>query len=183
MPSGRKVLVAKARSQSPGFAPSADGHDLTAKGFGRILTVVMRAHSQGECRLFARFLSVPISDPSSSDRIATALLQHIGNHKVLEDDQVFLHWQERVLECSGGRTAAQRSFFLPTTSDVYVTALYSWLDANGGEPFPDSPLPHQVWMFDGSLPQPHHPLQELLVALSDQADPTLGLGLYGVLPC
>ena len=24
-------------------------------------------------------------------------LQHIGNHKVLEDDQVFLHWQERVL--------------------------------------------------------------------------------------
>ena len=33
-------------------------------------------------------------------------LQHIGNHKVLEDDQVFLHWQERVLEAAGGSAEA-----------------------------------------------------------------------------
>lgn len=68
-------------------------------------------------------------------------MQHIGNHKVLEDDQVFLHWQERVLERAGGSAAADRAFFLPTSSDVYVAALHRWLNNNGGEPFAGRPLP------------------------------------------
>jgi len=72
-------------------------HDLTAKGFARILTVVYAVPiRRGECRLFARF---PFQFQSAVPKFLIGLrprwLQHIGNHKVLEDDQVFLHWQER----------------------------------------------------------------------------------------
>ena len=68
-------------------------------------------------------------------------MQHIGNHKVLEDDQVFLHWQERVLERAGGSAAAEAAFCLPTSSDVYVKALHRWVQRNGGEVFSGQPLP------------------------------------------
>jgi phenylpropionate dioxygenase-like ring-hydroxylating dioxygenase large terminal subunit len=70
-------------------------------------------------------------------------LQHIANHKVLEDDQVFLHWQERVLERAGGSPAADRSFFMPNKADVYVAALHRWLNSNGGEPFAGELLPER----------------------------------------
>ncbi|MGB1416600.1 MAG: Rieske 2Fe-2S domain-containing protein [Synechococcus sp.] len=131
-------------SQSTRFhAPQLMWHDLTAKGFGRILTVVYAVPiRRGECRLFARF---PFQFQSAAPRLLIGLrprwLQHIGNHKVLEDDQVFLHWQERVLERAGGSAAADRAFFLPTSSDVYVAALHRWLNNNGGEPFAGRPLP------------------------------------------
>ena len=104
----------KLGSQSTRFqAPQLMWHDLTAKGFGRILTVVYAVPiRKGECRLFARF---PFQFQSAIPRLLIGLrprwLQHIGNHKVLEDDQVFLHWQERVLECSGGRAAARTIIF------------------------------------------------------------------------
>ena len=124
-------------------APQLMWHDLTAKGFARILTVVYAVPiRRGECRLFARF---PFQFESAAPRLLIGLcprwLQHIGNHKVLEDDQVFLHWQERVLERSGGSAAAERAFFLPTSADVYVSALHRWLNSNGGEPFAGQSLP------------------------------------------
>ena len=134
----------KLGAQSTTFlAPQLMWHDLTAKGFGRILTVVYAVPiRRGECRLFARF---PFQFQSALPRLLIGLrprwLQHIGNHKVLEDDQVFLHWQERTLEASGGSAAAERTFFLPTTADVYVAALHRWLNHNGGEPFAGQPLP------------------------------------------
>ena len=79
-------------------APQLMWHDLDAKGFARILTVVYAVPiRRGECRLFARF---PFQFRSPAPRLLLGLrprwLQHIGNHKVLEDDQVFLHWQERL---------------------------------------------------------------------------------------
>ena len=134
----------KLGAQSTTFhAPQLMWHDLTAKGFGRILTVVYAVPiRRGECRLFARF---PFQFQSAVPRLLIGLrprwLQHIGNHKVLEDDQVFLHWQERVLERAGGSPAVERSFFMPTTADVYVAALHRWLNANGGEPFAGQSLP------------------------------------------
>ncbi len=134
----------KLGSQSTTFsAPQLMWHDLTAKGFARILTVVYAVPiRRGECRLFARF---PFQFESAAPRLLIGLrprwLQHIGNHKVLEDDQIFLHWQERVLEASGGSAAAERAFFLPTSSDRYVSALHRWLNQNGGEPFAGRPLP------------------------------------------
>ena len=134
----------KLGAQSTSFqAPQLMWHDLTAKGFARILTVVYAVPiRRGECRLFARF---PFQFESAAPRLLIGLrprwLQHIGNHKVLEDDQIFLHWQERVLEAAGGSAAASRAFFLPTGSDVYVSALHRWLNDNGGEPFDGQVLP------------------------------------------
>ena len=124
-------------------APQLMWHDLTAKGFARILTVVYAVPvSRGRCRLFARF---PFQFKAAAPRLLVGLrprwLQHIGNHKVLEDDQVFLHWQERVFEKAGGSAAAEHAFTLPTSSDVYVKALHRWVKSHGGDPFAGQPLP------------------------------------------
>ena len=63
---------------------------------------------------------------------------------MLEDDQVFLHWQERVLERHGGSAAARQAFFLATAADGYVIALHDWVNRHGGEPFPGQPLPPRL---------------------------------------
>ena len=101
------------------LAPCLMWHDLTAKGFGRILTVVyVTPVRRGECRLFARFpfrFSSPL--PGLVLRLTPQWLQHIGNNKVLEDDQVFLHWQERAVERRGGLEATKRSFHLATGAE------------------------------------------------------------------
>ena len=134
----------KLGSQQTHFrAPQLMWHDLSAKNFARILTVVYAVPiRRGQCRLFARF---PFQFESAAPRLLVGLrprwLQHIGNHKVLEDDQVFLHWQERVLERAGGSAAAEAAFCLPTSSDVYVKALHRWVQRNGGEVFSGQPLP------------------------------------------
>ena len=124
-------------------APQLIWHDLDAKGFARILTVVYAVPTRrGECRLFARF---PFQFHSWLPRLLVGArprwLQHIANHKVLEDDQVFLHHQERVLDAAGGSAAATRAFFMPCQADVYVAALHRWLTAHGGEPFDGVSLP------------------------------------------
>jgi hypothetical protein len=118
-------------------------HDLTAKGFARILTVVYATPiRRGECRLFARFpfqFSSPW--PARLLGLRPQWLQHLGNHVVLEDDQLFLHWQERVLEQRGGSHEALRQFHLPTSADLYIRALHDWVNRYGSEPFPGEPLP------------------------------------------
>jgi phenylpropionate dioxygenase-like ring-hydroxylating dioxygenase large terminal subunit len=126
-------------------APCLMWHDLTAKGFARILTVVYATPiRRGECRLFARFPFRFTSPwPARLLRLRPEWLQHIGNHKVLEDDQLFLHWQERVLEQRGGSAALPRSCFLATGADRYVIALHEWVGAHG-EPFPGVPLPPRL---------------------------------------
>ena len=118
-------------------------HDLTAKGFARILTVVYATPiRRGECRLFARFpFQFNSPWPARLLGLRPQWLQHLGNHVVLEDDQVFLHWQERVLEQRGGSRDALRSFNLPTSADLYIRALHDWLNRYGGEPFPGDQLP------------------------------------------
>ena len=124
-------------------APLLMWHDLDAKGFARILTVVYAVPiRRGQCRLFARF---PFQFRSPLPRLLLSTrprwLQHIGNHKVLEDDQVFLHWQERAFAAAGGSAAASRAFFLPCESDVYVSALHRWVNGHAGEPFAGQSLP------------------------------------------
>jgi phenylpropionate dioxygenase-like ring-hydroxylating dioxygenase large terminal subunit len=118
-------------------------HDLTAKGFGRILTVVYATPIRpGECRIFARF---PFQFSSPLPRLLVGLrprwLQHIGNNTVLEDDQIFLHWQERALAARGGSARFEQACYLPTSSDVYVLGFYRWLREVAGVPFPGQPLP------------------------------------------
>ncbi len=118
-------------------------HDLTAKGFGRILTVVYATPIRhGECRIFARF---PFQFSSAVPRLLVGLrpkwLQHIGNHTVLEDDQIFLHGQERALAARGGSDRFEQACYLPTSADVYVRGFYRWVREVAGVPFPGQPLP------------------------------------------
>ena len=125
------------------MAPGLMWHDLDAKGFARFLTVVYATPThRGQCRLIARF---PFLFRSRLPRLLLGLtprwLQHIGNHTVLEDDQVFLHWQERALASRGGSGQFSRACYLPTSADVYVKALHDWIVTHGGEPFPGQPLP------------------------------------------
>jgi phenylpropionate dioxygenase-like ring-hydroxylating dioxygenase large terminal subunit len=124
-------------------APSLMWHDLTAKGFARILTVVYATPMRrGECRLFARFpFQFNSPWPARLLGLRPQWLQHLGNHVVLEDDQLFLHWQERVLEQRGGSQEVMRSFHLPTSADLYVRALHNWVNRYGSEPFPGECLP------------------------------------------
>jgi hypothetical protein len=125
------------------LAPGLMWHDLTAKGFARILTVVYAVPiRRGECRLFARFpFRFESKLPALLLRLRPLWLQHIGNHTVLEDDQVFLHWQERVLERRGRSGSAARAFHLATSADVYVKALHDWVVTYQGDPFPGEALP------------------------------------------
>ena len=120
-------------------------HDLTAKGFGRIMTVVYATPIRpGECRVFARFpfqFSAPI--PRLLVGLRPRWLQHIGNNTVLEDDQIFLHWQERALAARGGSARFEQACYLPTGSDVYVRGFHRWLREVAGVPFPGQSLPHR----------------------------------------
>ncbi|MFM7312454.1 MAG: cell death suppressor protein Lls1, partial [Cyanobium sp.] len=134
-------------SQQTTFAaPCLMWHDLTAPGFARILTVVYATPiRRGECRLFARFpFQFRSPWPARLLALRPRWLQHIGNHTVLEDDQVFLHWQERVLERRGGSPTLSRSCHLPTGADLYVRTLHQWVVQQGGEPFATQPLPPRL---------------------------------------
>ena len=132
-------------------APALMWHELSAKGFARILTVVYATPiRQGECRLFARFpFQFESPWPARLLGLRPEWLQHIGNHRVLEDDQIFLHWQERVLAQRGGSEALARSCYLATSADRYVQALHAWVLEHGGVPFPAQPLPARL--SDGPL--------------------------------
>jgi len=68
-------------------------------------------------------------------------LSHIGQNAVLEDDQIFLHHQERILEESGGSANFAKAFYLPTYADRYVIELRSWVNKYSGDPFPGATLP------------------------------------------
>lgn len=123
-------------------APALMYHDLTSKQFGRTLTVVYATPiRKGECRLFARFpfkFSSPL--PSFFIRLTPRWLSHIGNNGVLEDDQIFLHLQERALEQIEQKTYAQ-ACYLPTQADRYVLAFRQWVSEFGADPFPGQTLP------------------------------------------
>jgi phenylpropionate dioxygenase-like ring-hydroxylating dioxygenase large terminal subunit len=137
----------KLGSQSTTFqAPGLMWHDLTAKGFARILTVVYATPIRpGECRLIARF---PFQFQSPLPRLLVGLrprwLQHMANHTVLEDDQVFLHWQEHNLAERGGSSGFVQACFLPSRADLYVKALHDWVQQHGGDPFPGQHLPPRL---------------------------------------
>ncbi|WP_008309031.1 Rieske 2Fe-2S domain-containing protein [Leptolyngbya sp. PCC 6406] len=133
----------KLGTQSTRFvAPGLMYHDLTSKQFGRTLTVVYATPiRKGECRLFARFpfkFSSPL--PRFFIGVIPRWLSHIGNNGVLEDDQIFLHLQERFLAQAGDQPYAQ-TCYLPTQADRYVTAFRQWVQQFQADPFAGESLP------------------------------------------
>ena len=124
-------------------APCLVWHDLTSKQFGRTLTVVYATPiSKGKCRLFARFpfkFSSPL--PRFFIKLAPKWYNHINQNGVLEDDQIFLHHQERYLEALGGGEKYSQAFYLPTKADLYVSELRQWVNLYHADPFSDKKLP------------------------------------------
>lgn len=125
-------------SQTTKFvAPTLMAHTLTAKTFGTTMTVVYATPiSPGKCRLLARFpfkFSSPV--PTFVIKNTPRWYNHQGQNGVLEDDQIFLHIQERVVEAemAQGKAYAQ-ACYMPTAADVYVNAFHKWLSMVGGGP-------------------------------------------------
>ncbi|HHP7230669.1 MAG TPA: Rieske 2Fe-2S domain-containing protein [Xenococcaceae cyanobacterium] len=124
-------------------APSLMWHDLTSKQFGRTLTVVYATPiRKGECRLFARFpfkFNSPI--PAFFLKLTPRWYSHINQNAILEDDQIFLHYQERYLEANGGSSNYNQACYLPTKADLYVSELRQWVNFYQSDPFPNTLLP------------------------------------------
>jgi phenylpropionate dioxygenase-like ring-hydroxylating dioxygenase large terminal subunit len=134
------------RQDTTFIAPSLMWHDLTSKQFGRTITAVYATPTRkGECRLFARF---PFQFNSAIPRffigITPRWYSHIGQNGILEDDQIFLHYQERYL----AQTLAQpeidgnyaKAFYLATAADTYVSELRKWVNRYEADPFVDQRL-------------------------------------------
>ena len=119
------------------IAPGLMWHDLTSSKFGRTLTVVYATPiRKGECRLFARF---PFKFSSKIPMILLKLTprwySHIKQNLILEDDQIFLHHQERYLEAQGGSSNFSKAFYLPTKADLFVLQLHTWVKEYSINPF------------------------------------------------
>ena len=149
-------------------APQLMWHDLDAKGLREFspwftpcpFVVVNAVFLPG----------FPFQFKSALPRVLIGLrprwLQHIGNHKVLEDDQVFLHWQERVLEAAGGRRGSTcllpANRFRPLCGGLASLGEYSRRRALC---WTGSPCTSGGGELDGSLPQPHRALPQRSTAL------------------
>ncbi len=131
------------RQDTTFIAPTLMWHDLTSKQFGRTLTVVYATPiRKGECRLFARFpFKFSSKLPGLFIKLTPRWYSHIGQNAVLEDDQIFLHYQERYLEAKGGSDRFAKAFYLPTKADRYVFELRQWVNQYKANPFPNQPLP------------------------------------------
>lgn len=128
------------------IAPGLVWHDLTSKQFGRTLTVVYATPiRKGECRLFARFpFKFTAKLPGFFIKLTPRWYSHISQNGILEDDQIFLHYQERYLEESGGSANFNKAFYLPTKADTYVSELRNWVNKYNANPFPGESLPPRL---------------------------------------
>jgi phenylpropionate dioxygenase-like ring-hydroxylating dioxygenase large terminal subunit len=130
------------RQDTTFIAPGLMWHDLTSKQFGRTLTVVYATPiRKGECRLFARFpFKFSSKLPGFFLKLTPRWYSHLGQNGVLEDDQIFLHYQERYLEKQGGSANFNKAFYLPTKADLFVQQLRSWVNQYSAESFPEERL-------------------------------------------
>ena len=138
------------------IAPGLMWHDLTSKQFGRTLTVVYATPiRKGECRLFAKFpfkFASPI--PRLFIKLTPRWYSHLNQNGVLEDDQIFLHYQERYLEAMGGSTNFNKAFYLPTKADSFVAQLRNWVNQYCADPFPKQIL-SSTWSREQLLDRYH----------------------------
>ncbi|MBL1177493.1 Rieske 2Fe-2S domain-containing protein [Pantanalinema sp. GBBB05] len=134
------------RQETQFIAPNLMWHDLTSKQFGRTLTVVYATPiRKGECRVFARFpFKFASKLPGFFIKLTPRWYSHIGQNNILEDDQIFLHYQERYLAAHGGSSNFAKAFYLPTRADAFVSALRKWVNEYEAEPFPGAALPPRL---------------------------------------
>jgi phenylpropionate dioxygenase-like ring-hydroxylating dioxygenase large terminal subunit len=125
------------RQDTTFIAPNLMWHDLTSKQFGRTITAVYATPiRKGECRLIARFpFKFSSKLPGLFIKLTPRWYSHIGQNSVLEDDQIFLHFQERYLETSGGSDNFTKAFYLPTKADRFVSEYRQWVNQYDADPF------------------------------------------------
>lgn len=130
------------RQDTTFVAPGLMWHDLTSKQFGRTLTVVYATPiRKGQCRLFARFpFKFPSKFPALIFKLTPRWYSHINQNAILEDDQIFLYYQERYLEQQGGSANFTKAFYLPTKADRFVFEFRSWVNQYQADPFPNESL-------------------------------------------
>ena len=131
------------RQDTTFVAPGLMWHDLTSKQFGRTLTVVYATPTRkGECRLFAIFpFKFSSKIPAFFIKLTPRWYSHTNQNAILEDDQIFLHLQERYLEAQGGSSNFAKAFYLPTGADRFVTGLRQWVNQYQADPFLGEALP------------------------------------------
>jgi phenylpropionate dioxygenase-like ring-hydroxylating dioxygenase large terminal subunit len=124
-------------------APNLMWHELISKQLGRTLTVVYATPiRKGECRLFARFpFKFSSKLPAFFIKITPQWYSHLSQNNILEDDQIFLHHQERWLEKDGGGEEFTKAFYLPTKADLFVFEYRQWINQYQADPFPHQTLP------------------------------------------
>ena len=131
----------KLGSQTTTFlAPGLMWHDIEESPFGQVMTVVYAVPMEkGKCRAIVR---LPFRFKSAIPRLVFKYTPrwfgHLNQNGILEDDQIFLHLQERTLAETSGNYA--QACYLPTTSDRFVLAYRQWME-KFGEPFLNRPLP------------------------------------------
>jgi phenylpropionate dioxygenase-like ring-hydroxylating dioxygenase large terminal subunit len=127
------------RQNTTFIAPCLMWHELTSKQLGETITVVYATPTRkGECRVFARFpFKFASKIPALFISATPQWYSHINNNAILEDDQIFLHHQERYLEQSGGSNNFSQSFYLPTKADAFVFEYRQWLNDYQADPFPE----------------------------------------------
>lgn len=126
------------RQNTTFIAPCLMWHALTSKQLGETITVVYATPTRkGECRVFARFpFKFASRIPAFFIRATPKWYSHINNNAILEDDQIFLHYQERYLEQSGGSQNFSQAFYLPTKADTFVFEYRQWVNHYHADPFP-----------------------------------------------
>lgn len=125
------------------IAPNLMWHDLTSKQFGRTMTVVYATPiSKGKCRLFARFpFQFSSKIPQFFIKLTPRWYSHLNQNAILEDDQIFLHYQERYLEKLGGSEKFAKACYLPTKADLYVSEFRKWITKYNAQLFPNQQFP------------------------------------------
>ena len=130
----------KLGSQKTTFiAPSLMWHDIEESPFGQVMTVVYATPiSKGKCRSIVRLpfrFKSPI--PRFVFNITPRWFSHLNQLSILEDDQIFLHLQER--EIADSEMSYSKTCYLPTSSDRFVIAYRQWVETFG-QPFPHIPF-------------------------------------------
>jgi len=126
----------KLGSQKTNFcAPSLMWHDIEESPFGQVMTVVYATPiAKGKARALVR---LPFRFKSKFPRLIFSLTPrwfgHLNQNSILEDDQIFLHLQER--ELAQADTKYAKACYVPTGSDRFVLAYRQWVETYG-EPFP-----------------------------------------------
>ncbi|MEM8642851.1 MAG: Rieske 2Fe-2S domain-containing protein [Cyanobacteria bacterium P01_G01_bin.54] len=118
------------------IAPGLMWHDIEESPFGQVMTVVYATPMEkGRCRAIVRLpFRFKAAIPRLVFKYTPRWYSHLNQNGILEDDQIFLHLQERTLAES--HTNYAKACYLPTGSDRFVLAYRRWVERFGA-PFAD----------------------------------------------